>query len=65
MMKYSMCVRKRPMFSYSSLHNAQYPGIITKLPESGELCDKITEFGVAEDHLSPQGKADLPPLQTK
>ncbi len=28
---------------------------ITKLPESGVLCDNITEFGVAEDHLSPQG----------
>ncbi len=28
-------------------------GIITKLPESGVLCDNITEFGVAEDHLSP------------
>ncbi len=27
--------------------------IITKLPESGVLCDNITEFGVAEDHLSP------------
>ncbi len=27
--------------------------IITKLSESGVLCDNITEFGVAEDHLSP------------
>ncbi len=26
---------------------------ITKLPESGGLCDNIIEFGVAEDHLSP------------
>ncbi len=26
---------------------------ITKLPESGVLCDNITAFGVAEDHLSP------------
>ncbi len=25
---------------------------ITKLPEYGVLCDNITEFGVAEDHLS-------------
>ncbi len=27
--------------------------IITKLPESGVLCDNITEFGVEKDHLSP------------
>ncbi len=34
--------------------------IITKLPESGVLCD--TEFGVVEDHLRLQGKGDpLPP----
>ncbi len=32
------------------------PGNITKLPESGVLCDNITEFGVAEDHLSPPPK---------
>ncbi len=38
---------------------------ITKLPESGVLCDDITEFGVAEDHLSPQGEGDLRPCQTK
>ncbi len=38
---------------------------ITKLPESGVLCDNITEFGVAEDHLSPQGECHLPPPQTK
>ncbi len=39
--------------------------IITKLPESGVLCDNITEFEVAEDHLSPQGEGDLLPPQTK
>ncbi len=39
--------------------------IITKLPESGVLCDNITEFGVAEDHLSPQGECDLLPPLTK
>ncbi len=39
--------------------------IIIKPPESGELCQEITEFVVAEDHLSPQGKGDLPPPQTK
>ncbi len=39
--------------------------IITKLPESGVLCDNITDFGVAEDYLSPQGEGDLPPPQTK
>ncbi len=39
--------------------------VITKLPESGVLCDYITEFGVAEDHLSPQGEGDLPSPQAK
>ncbi len=38
---------------------------LTKLPESGVLCDNITEFGVAEDHLRPTGSGDLPPPQTK
>ncbi len=33
--------------------------IITKLPESGVLCGNITEFGVVEDHLSPQGEAHI------
>ncbi len=32
--------------------------VITKLPESGVLCGNITEFGVAEDHLSRQGEGD-------
>ncbi len=31
-------------------------GAITKLPQSGVLCDNITEFGVAEDLLPPQTK---------
>ncbi len=34
--------------------------IITKPPESGVLCDNITEFVVAKDHLSPYGEGDLP-----
>ncbi len=29
-----------------------------KQPESSDLCGNITEFGVAKDHLSPQGKGD-------
>ncbi len=37
----------------------------TKLPESGDLFGNITEFGVAEEHLSPQGEGDLPPPLTK
>ncbi len=32
-----------------------------KQPESGDLCDNITEFGVAEEHLSLQGEGDLLP----
>ncbi len=39
--------------------------IITKQPESGELCEKITEFVVVEDHLHPAGSGDLPPPQMK
>ncbi len=39
--------------------------IIIKPPDSGELCEEITEFVVAEDHLSPQDEGDLPPPQTK
>ncbi len=39
--------------------------IITKLPQSGDLYGNITEFGVVEEHLSPQGESDLPPPQTK
>ncbi len=39
--------------------------IITKVPESGDLCGNITEFGVREEHLSPQGEGDLPPPQMK
>ncbi len=40
--------------------------IITKLPEFGDLCGNITEFGVAEGfYLSSQGEADPPPSQTK
>ncbi len=38
---------------------------ITKPPESGELCEEITEFVVAEDHLSPQCEGDLPLPQMK
>ncbi len=38
---------------------------IIKPPKSGELCEEITEFVVAEDHLSPQDKDDLPRPQTK
>ncbi len=34
-------------------------------PESGDLCGNITEFGVAEEHLKPQGEGDLPPPQTQ
>ncbi len=30
--------------------------IITKLPESGDLCGNITEFGVAEGSLEPPGR---------
>ncbi len=30
------------------------PDHITKLPKSGDLCGNITEFGMAEDHLSPR-----------
>ncbi len=37
-----------------------YHYIIIKPPESGELCEEITEFVVVEDHLRP-----LPPPQTK
>ncbi len=33
-------------------------GTITKLPESGVLCGNITEFGVAEDHLSTARSGD-------
>ncbi len=33
---------------------------ITELPEFGVLCDNIIEFGVAEDHPSPQGSGDPP-----
>ncbi len=40
-----------------SLHDI---GSITKLPESDVLCDNITEFGVAEDHMSQQDSCDLP-----
>ncbi len=36
-----------------------------KQPESGDLCGNITEFGVAEEHLSLQGDSDLPPPQMK
>ncbi len=36
-----------------------------KQPESGDLCGNITEFGVAEEHLSQQGEGDLPSPQTK
>ncbi len=36
----------------------------TKLPEY-ECCMAITEFGVAEDHLSRLGVGDLLPPQTK
>ncbi len=32
---------------------------IAKLPESCVLGDNITEFGVAEDHLSPQAQIRL------
>ncbi len=39
--------------------------IIIKPPESGELCEEITEFAVAENHLSLQGEGDLPSPQTK
>lgn len=28
---------------------------ITKLPDTGELCVDITEFGLVEDHLSQPG----------
>ena len=38
---------------------------ITKLPECGVMCGNITEFRVAEDHLSLQGEGDPPPPQTK
>ncbi len=29
------------------------------------MCVDITEFVVAEDHLSPAGSGDLPPPETK
>ncbi len=38
---------------------------IIKPPQSGDLCEDITEFVVEEDHLSLQGKGDLLPPQTK
>ncbi len=38
---------------------------ITKQPLSDMMYDNITEFGVAEDHLSPQGESDPPPPQMK
>ncbi len=38
---------------------------ITKLPESGDLCGNITEFGVAEKYLSRQGEGNFPPHQSK
>ncbi len=39
--------------------------IKAKQPESGDLCGNITEFGVAEEHLSPLGEGDLRPPQMK
>ncbi len=32
-----------------------------KQPKSGDLYGNITEYGVAEEHLSPQREGDLPP----
>ncbi len=37
---------------------------IIKPPQSGELYEKITEFVVEGDPLSPQGEGDLPPPQS-
>ncbi len=52
---------------FSHLHKAYQAchskDTIIKRPESGELCEEITESVLAEDHVSPQG--DLPPPQTK
>ncbi len=31
--------------------------ILTKLPESGDLCGNITEFGVAEGSPEPTGRS--------
>ncbi len=39
--------------------------INTKQPSSGVLCDNITLFGVAEDHLRAVGSGDPPPPQTQ
>ncbi len=33
--------------------------------KTGDLCHNITEFGVAEDHMSLQGEGDLLPRQTQ
>ncbi len=46
-------------------HILQPVGIITKLPESGVSCGNTTDFGVAENQLSPQDTDDPPPPQTK
>ncbi len=33
--------------------------IITKLPDSGDLCGNITEFGVVEDDPPPPKQSDI------
>ncbi len=40
---------------YLVLRKSESLYIITKLHESGDLCGKITEFGVAEGSLEPTG----------
>ncbi len=49
--------------SSKSLYQLGY--VIIKPPESGELCEEITEFVVVKEYQSPQGEGDLPPPQTK
>ncbi len=49
--------------SSKSLYQQGY--VIIKPPESGELCEEITEFVVVKESQSPQGEGNLPPPQTK
>ncbi len=46
----------RKMYHFVSTLNYKHTNMITitQLPSSGVLYGNITEFGMAEDHLSPQ-----------
>ncbi len=66
-----LCGRKVQMWEFAApgVWSLDMPAsvkyIIIKPPQSGELCQEITEFVVEGDHLSPPGSGDLPPPQTK